>query len=301
MFLSNIIFVVVSLSNQHFRAPVDWFESTTKLFDICLSLDFQHPICPPIHGEIMKATSVQAPQGDLSSEKLFDATALYQIGAPVQDWLHSLKLDKPKPSYVSARLWAEAQYLYGRVLFDKRQYKDAGTFFDKVVNEFKGRAVFHQQRAWIQFFTGAFDRSLGSIVSAESPLIYPVPYFEKYFLRALIERETCRWREAFATIAKSRSQFKAARVNVDKHSWVVLCERRHLGNVCQELRAYYSKYYQAQIKKALDDLDLLEIELRDKTAYQQAEKASAEIKWPWVGENWADELGYYSVPIESKC
>jgi len=215
--------------------------------------------------------------------------------------LVGLKLSEAMPKNADERLWAEAQYLYARVLFDQRKYREAEAVLDRVVEVFKGKALYHQQRAWVYFFTGKWDRALGSMVSAESSLIYPVPFFEKYFIRALVERETCQWTKAFNTVAKGREYLTNAQPDVGTHPWVVLCENRDLGAVCAKLRSFYQGYYTAQIKKALNDLDLVELEMKDRGVSQQQRASTSAIVWPFVGEAWQDELGYYSVPVRSQC
>lgn len=288
------------------KVPEDWYTSTTKLFQYCVDVKFEHPICPQINkGNFtdfdFSSEFFQPPVGSLSARTLFQATVLYQVNRPPSYWFVGLKLDEKKPDHISDRLWAEAQWLWARILFDQRKYEESLKYFDKLVDEFKGRALFHQQRAWAQFFTGKFDRALGSIVSAESPLIYPVPFFEKYFLRALIEKENCQYKEAVQTITSGRAALQYSEPNPDQHPWVVLCNENNLGATCSRLRSWYSRVYQNNVNRSLKDLDLLEIELKDRLTEGQEKKSSSAIIWPFIGENWKDELGYYSVPIEKKC
>lgn len=288
------------------RVPADWFQSTTKLFEYCVDVKFGHPICPQINRLNFSDVDFNSefftpPTGPLNPRTLFQATVLYEVGRAPEYWLVGLGLDKARPAGIDARLWAEAQLLWARLLYDRRQYPKALEIYDKLVDEFKGRALFHQQRAWAQYHNRKFDRSLGSIVSSESPLIYPVPFFDKFFLRALIEKENCLYGESLKTIENGRKSFAASAPDAKKHPWVVLCERKNLGAVCSRLQNWYAERYREKVKSALSDLDLLEIELRDRLTPGQKEQSKAAIVWPFVGENWKDELGYYSVPIKSAC
>lgn|GEM_PF-7093527 len=288
------------------KVPENWYRSTTNLFNYCVKVDFQHPICPQINRGNLGDFSFQSdffrpPVGDLTSKTLFQARVLYEVKRPAAYWMVGLKLDSKRPKGGDPRLWAEAQWLWAQILFDRRQYKQSLHFFDRVVDIFKGRALFHQQHAWVQYFNKQFDRALGSIVSAESPLIYPVPFFEKYFLRALIEKENCHYNEAIKTIHAGRKHFKTSKPDPSQHPWVILCNRQKLGTTCSRLQSWYQRVYEKKAKAALNDLDLLEIELRDRLTPGQKKASTSAIVWPFVGESWRDELGYYSVPIESAC
>jgi len=288
------------------KVPDDWYRSTTKLFKYCVDVKFEHPICPQINrgnfGEInFESEFFKAPVGGLTSKTLFQAQVLYEVNRPPVYWLVGLNLTGPKPEKIDPRLWAEAQWLYARSLFDRHEYQKSLEVFDKLVDEMKGRALFHQQRAWAQFFNRQFDKALGSIVSSESPLIYEVAFFEKWFLRALIEKENCLYGDAIKSITEGRKQLTARKPDPGKHPWVILCKREGLGTTCSRLSAWYDRVYQQKSKSSLDDLDLLEIELKDRLTPGQKEKSSSSIVWPFVGENWKDELGHYSVPIKSAC
>lgn len=288
------------------KVPEDWYRSTTRLFEYCVDVQFQHPVCPQINKASFSDVDFQseffkAPVDQLNYRTLFQAFVLYEVGRPPVYWFVGLELSKDAPEGVSSRLYAEARWLWARILFDQGKYEESLKFFNLVVDEMKGRALFHQQRAWAQFFNSKFDRALGSIVSAESPLIYSVPYFEKFFLRALIEKEKCRYGDAIRTITSGRAALRYSKADPSQHPWVVLCERRKLGTTCSRLHSWYQRVYNQKVKKGLNDLDLLEIELRDRLTPGQKEKSSSPVRWPFIGENWRDELGYHSVPIESKC
>lgn len=295
------------------EVPNNWYESTSNTFEFCVRLKFNDPICPPI-GQVIPQTNAKidrtypgfvmtAPQGELSPLNLYRAQALYQIGQIPLAWIIGLKLDRPRPSKISSRLWAEAQYLYAKILFDQKKYREAEIVFDRTVDEMRGRAVIHQERAWVYLFNGKWDKALGSLVSAESPLIRDVPFFEKFFVRALVERDTCNWPAAFTTISKGRDFLKAASADaaVEQHPWVIVCEKKNLGPICFDLRKFYKDYFAAKIKHALDDLDILEIEMRDRGLSPQKDPSYSDIIWPYDGENWKDELGYYSVPVQTQC
>lgn len=288
------------------KVPGNWYRSTTELFNYCVDVQFNHPICPRIRadnfGEIdFKSEFFKAPTGELNARSLFQATVLYQVGRPPIYWFVGLNLDGQKPAQMDDRLWAEAQWLWARILFDQKKYEESLKFFDLVIEEFKGRALVHQQRAWAHFFNKKFDRALGGIVAAESPLLYPVPFFEKYFLRALIEKESCQYESALRTIAFGRQALKERGVDHKEHPWVVLCHRRNLGTQCLRLETWYANVYEKKIQSAINDLDLLEIELGDRLTEGQKKKSASTIVWPKMGESWKDELPLYSAPIENKC
>ncbi len=304
------------------RAPEAWYESTTRMFYFCLAQKFHHPLCPAVREairptfttmvalasanspavlELSPYERVKEPTGALTSQSLFEANILYQLNRPPMFWLVSLKLNGARPKNVDAKLWANAQWLLGKIYFDMKKFKESMALYDLAVDELKSKSLFHQERAWVFFFNGKFDRALGSIVSADSPLVYQIPFFEKYFVRALSEKDTCNYEEAFNTIEKGRIALDKSQANPDQHPWVILCERENLGPVCGDLKSWYGKYFTAQIDRAKRDLDLVEVELRDKGLTKPAKPSSSEIVWPFIGEHWADEVGYYSVPIPTRC
>jgi tetratricopeptide (TPR) repeat protein len=294
--LASLILSSVGVDSQ-------WFESTSALYDFCYSQKFKHTLCPPIFPG-KSDTQVKPPSGGLTPENLYAASVLYQKGQSPLAWLVSLQLGDRKGLFEDRRLWAEAQYLYGKILFDQKKYREAEIVYNRVVEEMKGRAVFHQERAWILFFNGKWDRALGSLVSAQSPLIREVPFFEKYFIRALIERDTCQWDLAFTTIAKGREALAQQNVDqvVSNHPWIEICETRpDHKDTCDALRFYYRSYYELRVKQAYADLDLLEVEMRDRGRTKPKEISKSELIWPYLGENWKDELGYYSIPITNAC
>ncbi len=292
---------------QDVKPPEDWYQSTTRIFEFCVEAKFDHPLCPPLNqspGDNREHLGFQIsnPVGELTSENLFRAMSLYQMNKTPFAWLISLKLNEKKPAKMDRRLWAEAKFLYGRSLFDQKKYKEAEIIYEQLIDDMKGRALFHQHRAWIFFFNGKLDRALGSVVSAESPLIYPIIFFEKYFIRSLVERESCQWSKAFETIDAGRKNLRAmVEPQVENHPWVKLCDSRGLNDTCRRLRGFYDGYYRVQMMQALKDLDLVEIEMRDKGVIKPSKASRSAIVWPFVGESWADELGYYSVPVRKQC
>jgi len=288
------------------RVPGNWYRSTTELFNYCLDVNFNHPICPRVNpqnfGDVdFQSEFFKAPTGSLNAMSLFQANVLYQVNRPPVYWFVGLGLEGDRPDDIEPRLWAEAQWLWARILFDQREFERSLKLFDQVVDEFKGRGLIHQQRAWAQFFMNKFDRSLGSIVSAESPLIYPVPFPEKYFLRALVEKEACHFDDALETIQAGRKALRQESDDYTKHPWVVLCHRRNLGTTCQRLESWFRNVYRRNNQRSLNDLDILEIELEDRLTPGQEKKSVSTVIWPKRGEAWRDELGRYSVPIENKC
>ena len=298
--LSSLIGLLVLVQ----EAPAPWYQSTTELFEFCASKDFKHPLCPAIGGESY-VVEIRRPRGYLTAENLLRAWTGYQMKESPLKWLESLNLLEQKPVKEQERIWADALYLYGKILFDQRRFQESEQAFDKIVKVMKTRGLYHQERAWALYFTGKWDRSLGAMVSAENKLIYPVPYFEKFFLRALVERDTCRWDDAFSSIAWGRKKLKEMKetvsLSVTQHPWVVLCQRQNMGKTCDALKDYYSQYYLRQIDHAFYDLDLLELEMKDRGLRQQKEFTEAQVTWRYSGENWKDELGFFAVPLKNLC
>jgi hypothetical protein len=279
----------------------DWYQSVTAQYALCKHVDFAHPICPAIDPSKQEEFKITPPAGDLNSQSLLAATGLYVRGQPQTLWLASLNLTGKKNPKTDSRLWAEAQYLYAQILFDQKKFKESNIMFDQAVDHLKGKALFHQERAWAQFFAGEIDRSLGSLFSAMSPLLHPTPYFEKYFLRALVERETCQWDKAFATINAGRVDLQSSFYDAKAQPFVKLCDKDQLGAKCDQLRAYFTTYGAEQMKAALHDLDILEMEMQDRGVTHQKKLASSKVIWPFLGEAWQDEIGFYRVKLESQC
>jgi len=279
----------------------NWYKSVTEQYHLCKHLNYAHPICPGINPAAQAEYQIQEPTGPLSSQALLAASGLYVRGQAPTAWLTTLNLAGRKPSEIDARLWAEAQYLYAQVLFDQKKFKESSILLDRAVDRLKGKALFHQERAWTLFFAGELDRSLGSLFSAMSPLLHPTPYFEKYFLRALIEREACLWDKAFATISAGRVDLQNSFYDATQQPFVKLCEKDQLGQRCADLRKYFEAYGAEQIKNALTDLDLLEMEMQDRGVTKQKKLATSRVIWPFLGEAWQDEIGFYRVKLESQC
>src|SRR5690606_7872829 len=92
------------------KVPEDWYTSTTKLFNYCADVNFEHPICPQINrGNFsdydFSSDFFQPPVGELSARTLFQATVLYQVNRPPNYWFVGLKLDDKKPAHIPERLW----------------------------------------------------------------------------------------------------------------------------------------------------------------------------------------------------
>jgi hypothetical protein len=279
----------------------DWYQSVTAQYALCKHVDFAHPICPAIDPNKQAEFKIVPPSGELNSQSLLAATGLYIRGQPQTLWLASLNLTARRQPKIDVRLWAEAQYLYAQILFDQKKFKESNIMFDQAVDQLKGKALFHQERAWAQFFAGEIDRSLGSLFSAMSPLLHPTPYFEKYFLRALVERETCQWDKAFATINAGRVDLQSTFYDANDQPFVKLCDKDQLGAQCDQLRMYFRAYGAEQIRTALHDLDILEMEMQDRGVTNQKKLASSKVIWPFLGEAWQDEIGFYRVKLESQC
>jgi len=279
----------------------DWYQSVTAQYKLCKVLDFAHPICPAIYPAKQAEFKITPPSGALTPQSLLAASGLYVRGQPQTMWLASLNLTGKRDPKMDPRLWAEAQYLYGQILFDQKKFKESNIVFDLAVDQLKGKALFHQERAWAQFFAGEIDRSLGSLFSALSPLLHPTPYFEKYFLRALIERETCQWDKAFATITAGRVDLQSSFYDAANQPFVKLCTKDQLSEQCDLLRSYFESYGAEQIKAALLDLDVLEMEMQDRGVTKQKSLSRSKVIWPFLGEAWQDEIGFYRVKLESQC
>lgn len=279
----------------------NWYRSLDAHWAFCVSVNFENPLCP-------QTTSLyevySEPKGKLSGENLLLVATALRLKRSSTTWLSTLGLDGKRPESIDPLLWDNARWIYAQTLYDQKAYKESAHLFDDLVETFKGRALFHQQRAWAQFFAGQYDRALGSIVSAESPLIPEVPFPRKYLLRALIERETCQYEKAFRTIADGRKQLGEKKVDASTALWVRQCEAKSGGGLCAKIKDWFQRTLEADVKEALVDLDYLEAEMNQRGLKQQsdlAKKNQAPIVWPYVGEAWADELGYYSVEVHSSC
>ena len=112
--------------------------------------------------------------------------------------------------------------------------------------------------------------------------------------------------EIAVRIEENGNEFYTAAAEMIKESndikglFIDLAEKEILHiSIFQKLAEKFEDMTPEQFRSAFD---LLEIELRDENLGAQAKAAKSEIVWPTAGgENWRDELGYYSVPIKSKC
>jgi len=279
----------------------DWYRSLDDHWNFCVGVNFENPMCPQI-------TSVyevySEPEGELTSKSLMLAATALRLQRPALSWLQAQGLDGEKPKNIDPLLWDNARWIYAQTLYDQKKYKEASHIFDTLVDTFKSRAIFHQQRAWAQFFAGQYDRALGSIVSAESPLIDKVPFPKKHLLRALIERENCQYEKAFRTITEGRLELERAFLTGEESVWVKLCDKKKAHSFCGRLKSWFQKTYEDERKSTQIDLDYLETEMNQKGLKDHAEVAKvkkAPVVWPFVGEAWADELGYYTVEVRSAC
>lgn len=280
-----------------------WYRSFSDTFNYCMAVHFRSTICPPIATE--ERFNAVVPTGPLSPITLLQAEEAYRVGISPKDWLLSLKLadQKLKGRIKDDReiLVARAKWLLAEVLYDDRQFESAEQLFDQALPYFKGRAKFHQERAWNQYFMGKFNLAMGSIMSAESPLVYRLPFTDKYFLKSLIERDSCQYTKALATLAEGRKLLTDAQLNVSQIPWVKTCQDLKLGPVCDRLVVWA----QGQLKKDLDqskvDLDFIELELAEKGFRLNPKVEVKTVVWPYVGEKWADELGHYSVEVSQQC
>jgi hypothetical protein len=284
-----------------------WYLSFGDTMNYCVATGFRSAICPNLStgapGE--ERFTPQLPSGPLNALTLLQASESYHSGQSPKDWLLGLKIQDRK---IKLRLkdsqeilMANAKWLLAEILYDERQFEAASKLYTEVLPFFRGRAKFHQERAWAQYFLGKFSLAVGSMMSAESPLVYKMPYFDKYFLKALIERDTCQYDKALATLAAGRRDLSATNLPVTQIPWVKSCNDKKLGSLCDRL----TTWAQAQLKKSLDqskiDLDFIELELAEKGFKFDAKTEVKSVVWPYVGEKWADELGNYSVEVPQQC
>lgn len=293
--------LLISLSLVSASPVSTWHESLEKQWEFCVAISFESPICP----QLTSLYSVPpSPSGQLSSVSLLQALTSYRLGKDAIEWLEQQKLGGMKPASVDSALWNQARWLYAQSLYDHGRYKESSKIFDELNDVFKGRASFHQQRAWAQYFAGDAKRALGSIISAESPLIREAPFVRKYFLRALVERDLCQYQRAFETIAAGREALSKLNSMSEKNIWVQICERKGPSHLCGRVKEWYQRTFAQEVKEAQVDLDTLETEMNEKGLSAQASLAKSEkkiIQWPFAGEAWEDELGHYEVQVEGRC
>lgn len=302
--LSSLIILTLLSTGQTSPAQSrsNWYRSTEDQWAFCMSVRFENPLCPQLTSLYEVYSS---PEGKLTAENLLRAETLYSLNQPIRPWLESLKLSvaQNKPTQVDELLWNRARWLYAQVLYDHKEYKESVRIFDELNEVFKGKAAFHQQKAWAQYFAGDHKRALGSIISAESPLIAEVPFVKKYLLRALVERDLCRYDRAFAVIAEGREVLSKMKADPKKNKWVKVCLEKTPA-YCEQVANWYRKTFQEEVQSALQDLDYLETEMNEKGLKKYSLAAQAKQKklvWPYAGEAWADELGTYSVEVEAQC
>lgn len=280
---------------------IEWQRGIEQHFEFCQSVNFESALCP----QMTNLFEVKPlPTGKLTSANLGLAASALRMKRDVSGWLQSLKLNEPRPANSDAQLWDTARWIQAQELFGAKKFNEANQTLDALVETFKMRSSFHQQRAWVQFFAGQYDRALGSILASESPLTDRSPFFKKYFLRALIERESCQYEKAFRTITEGRKQLQNLKPEIDSNPWTKVCVKKAKSELCAQLKDWMTRGFESERAAALTDLDVLETEMNGKglqAAYAAAKKNLEPIVWPFLGEAWMDELGYYSVEVNSEC
>lgn len=309
MRFSAIVFsIFLSLLSEGSAAesstPADrWYLSFTNTFEYCVSTQFKSVLCPSITIEDRLLT--QIPKGELNPTTLLQAKESYRAQKSPKEWLDALHLEKIKlgNDIQNSRdlLVASAKWLLAEILFDERQFEAADKIYEEILPYFRGKAKFHQERAWVKYFRGQFQYALGSIMSAGSPLVYPIPFIDKYFLTALIERDSCQYTKALATLAEGRAQLELSLKAADRSPWVKACQNLKLGATCDRLAEWARQNIQKEIDQAKIDLNFIELELADKGFRVDSRPAVAAVVWPYVGEKWGDELGHYRVEVPEKC
>jgi hypothetical protein len=284
-----------------FSFPVEaWYRDAEASFEFCKSVSFENPICPPLSSLYEVYAS---PTGDLTDQSLLLAATGLKMDRPAQQWLEGLNLTAAKPKGISEPLWNQARWIYAQSLHAQKKFAESSQMFDQINHVFKRRSVFHQQRAWVQYFAGQFDKALGSIVSAESPLTDRAPFLKKYLLKALIERDTCQPMKALQTIASARRELSELQPNPSGFAMIKACQPQRDGELCEKLSQWYQRFFAEEVKSALKDLDFLEAELSERNSHLANSKVDPKkpVEWSFVGEAWLDELGNYTVQITESC
>ncbi len=282
-------------------SPVEaWYRDAESSLEFCKSVSFENPICPPLSSLYEVYAS---PTGDLTDQSLLLAATALKMDRPAHQWLEGLQLTGSRPKGVSEGLWNQARWIYAQSLHSQKKFIESAQVFDQINNAFKRRSVFHQQRAWVQYFAGQFDKALGSIVSAESPLTDRAPFLKKYLLKALIERDTCQPMKALQTIASARRELSEMQPSPDNFAMLKSCKPARDGEICEKLSQWYQRFFAEEVQSALKDLDFLEAELSERNSHlakAQVDPKKA-VEWSFVGEAWLDELGNYTVQITESC
>jgi tetratricopeptide (TPR) repeat protein len=272
--------------------------------NFCFDVNFAHPLCPKV---VELYEVLPMPSGDLTGKSLLLAATAQRMQRPVDHWLQSLQLMGERPAQIEKSLWSMAQWIYAQSLFERKRYSEAANLLDRLLPEFKSRPSFHQQRAWAQFFSAQYDRALGSIISAESPLIDSAPFVRKYLLRALVERETCHYDKALATIQAGIKALPEWKYTAADSPWVKECSKRKgKAALCSQIQFALERFHHQEVNRGVKDLKILESELKGQSlvsaeALANAPTVKSSIRWPFAGEAWWDEVGHYSVAIQSAC
>jgi len=299
VYIFSLVLGVLSQTSESSWVHRDWYSRMEYQLELCREIQFSSSICPEISP---REASFPPPSGGLTPYSFFLAKTAYASGEAPRSWLHSLNLEK---SSLRSALEREAYWLLAQVEFDEGNYIESSRAYDRLLPYFRGRSVFHQQRAWLQYRMGQGDAALGSVLSAQSPLIYSIPFARKYLIRALVERDQCRYDEAMETIRAARSDLSRQSLEVLRTvPWVDVCHETRSGDpLCRRLEVWARNQLESDQNAVLKALDYLEIELKDnadEASIASKPRASA-IVWPFVGEAWQDELGRYRVNLSSKC
>ena len=298
MIYPALLFVGLSFQPTEIRA---WYRSAEDAFTFCKSVSFENPICPPLTNLF---EVYAAPSGPLTDQSLLLAATALKLDRSADSWLESLKLNESRPKEISEDLWNQARWLYAQSLYSQRRFQEASVLFSALLNSLKRRSVFHQQRAWVQYFNGELDKALGSVISAESPLTDRAPFPRKYLLKALIERDTCQPMKALQTLVSARTELAVMKADAAQSPFVKACNPSKDGDLCGKLIEWFNRQLSDEISSVLKDLDFLEAELSERNLSLSSAAApdpKKPVEWSFVGEAWLDELGHYTVQIQGSC
>lgn len=297
MLFSLVILSMVSSS----QPEVSWYDSFSDRFEFCVADHFRSPICPDIGNRV--EVSGELVSNKLDSASLLRAYELYNSGENPEQWLKSIGVGSERPNDIDKKLWAHAEWLYGKILFDSKRYELAETLYQSANSELNRHPLFFQERAWLAYFRKDFGFSLGHILSSESPLLVKVPFPKKHFLRGLINLETCRYRRAIAGIERARRELKALLQSPPKSPWIESCrENPELELVCPYIENWHKQHLTKEVREAERDLDILELELAERQPNKKtASRTESKVEWPFINEHWLDELGRLFVEVKDQC
>lgn len=276
-----------------------WGESFADEFKLCEQEKFIPVVCPQIVSDRTEVKYLEEPSGTLTHQNLLLAHLMYQRGKSPQAFLAAeLAKNKSIPDTVKNR----ARWLLAQTLFDEKRYAEAEKIYDDLIPTYRGRALFHQQRAWVKYFLGKYDEALGSILSAESPLIFKMAFAKKWFLQALIQRDVCDYAGALKTIEEGRAFLEQQKTKPLTTPWLDWCRRENKGLLCEQISQWQKDAWNIQVSSALTDLNYLELEIAERrNASAKTAVSKPAIRWPFNKEIWADELGRYRVEVTNQC